>query len=188
MTLISKFVGVAALMFGAIVLPCKTFAEIANDAIGMWAFVSSINERNGTKTETYGPGARGVMVLDSSGRYAITIIAAGIPKFVSNNRTTATAEEATALVARSNAHFGTYSVNPGDKTITFKIESATFPNWNGTEQKRTLTIRGDELQYAVAASVSRRLLSSSPKPRHIQKLSSVEKFHECPQGQRARRV
>jgi hypothetical protein len=41
-------------------------------------------------------------------------------------------------------------VNPGDKTITFKIESATFPNWNGTEQKRTLTIRGDELQCDVA--------------------------------------
>ena len=37
MTLISKFVGVAAPMFGAIVLPCKTFAEIANDAIYRFA-------------------------------------------------------------------------------------------------------------------------------------------------------
>jgi hypothetical protein len=152
MTVMSKFAGVATLMLGALVLPCETFAQIANDAIGMWAFVSSINEQNGRKTETYGPGATGVMVLDSSGRYAITIIATGLPKFASNNRTTAAAEEAKAVVARSNAHFGTYSVNPGDKTITFKIESATFPNWNGTEQKRTLIIRGDELQYAVAAS------------------------------------
>jgi hypothetical protein len=118
----------------------------------MWAFVSSINEQNGRKTETYGPGATGVMVLDSSGRYAITIIAAGLPKFASNSRTTATADEAKAVVGRSNAHFGTYAMDAGDKTITFKIESATFPNWNGTEQKRTLTIRGDELQYAVTAS------------------------------------
>jgi hypothetical protein len=38
------------------------------------------------------------------------------------------------------------------EAITFKIESSTFPNWNGTDQKRTLTIRGDELQYAVTAS------------------------------------
>src|SRR5690349_1170903 len=152
MTLMNGFIGVTALMFGAIVYPCKTFAQIANDAIGMWAFVSSINEQNGRRTETYGPGATGVMVLDYSGRYAITIIAAGLPKFASNNRTTATAEEAKTVVASSNAHFGSYSVNPGDSTITFKIESATFPNWNGTEQKRTLTIRGDELQYAVAAS------------------------------------
>ena len=152
MTFVKKLAAVTALLFGAIVLPCKTFAQNANYAIGMWAFVSSINEQNGRKTETYGPGATGVMVLDSSGRYAITIIAAGLPKFASNSRTTATADEAKAVVGRSNAHFGTYSMDAGDKTITFKIESATFPNWNGTEQKRTLTIRGDELQYAVTAS------------------------------------
>jgi hypothetical protein len=152
MTLVKKLAAVTVLLFGANVLPCETFAENANGAIGMWAFVSSINEQNGRRSETYGPGATGVMVLDSSGRYAITIIAAWLPKFVSNNRTTATADEAKAVVARSNAHFGTYSMNAGDKTITFKVESATFPNWNGTEQKRTLTIRGDELLYAVTAS------------------------------------
>jgi hypothetical protein len=152
MTLVNKLAVVTVLLLGAIVLPRTTLAQNANDAIGMWAFVSSLNEQNGRKTETYGPGATGVMVLDSSGRYAITIIAAGLPKFASNNRTTATADEAKAVVGRSNAHFGTYSMNAGDKTITFKIESATFPNWNGTEQKRTLTIRGDELQYAVTAS------------------------------------
>ena len=152
MTLVNKLAVVTVLLLDAIVLPCTTFAQTANDALGMWAFVSSLNEQDGRKTETYGPGATGVMVLDSSGRYAITIIAAGLPKFASNNRTTATADEAKAVVARSNAHFGTYSMNAGDKTITFKIESATFPNWNGTEQKRTLTIRGDELQYAVTAS------------------------------------
>ena len=152
MTLVNKLAVVTVLLLGAIVLPCTTFAQTANDALGMWAFVSSLNEQNGRKTETYGPGATGVMVLDASGRYAITIIAAGLPKFSSNSRTTTTADEAKAVVARSNAHFGTYFMNAGDKTITFKIESATFPNWNGTEQKRTLTIRGDELQYAVTAS------------------------------------
>lgn len=152
MTLVNKLAVVTVLLLGTTLLPCTTFAQNASDAIGMWAFVSSLNEQNGRKTETYGPGATGVMVLGASGRYAITIIAAELPKFASNNRTTATADEAKAVVARSNAHFGTYSMNAGDKTITFKIESATFPNWNGTEQKRTLTIRGDELQYAVTAS------------------------------------
>src|SRR5262249_38177861 len=107
MALINNLVGMAALMFGAIVLPCTAFAEMANDAIGTWTFVSSINEQNGRKSETYGPGATGVMILDSGARYAITIIAAGLPKFASNNRSTATAEEAKVVIARSNAHFGT---------------------------------------------------------------------------------
>jgi hypothetical protein len=131
MNLTNKFAARAVLLTVAIVLPSKTFAQSVHDAIGMWLFVSSINEQNGRKTETYGPGASGVMMLDSTGRYSITIIAAALPKFVSNNRTTATADEAKAVVAGSNAHFGIYSINPGDETITFKIESATFPNGTG---------------------------------------------------------
>jgi hypothetical protein len=127
-------------------------AETAQEVVGTWTFVSSINEQNGRKSDTYGPGAAGVMVLDASGRYTVTIIAADLPKFASNNRASATAEESKAVVAKSNAHFGTYSVNAGEKTITFNIESATFPNWNGSVQKRNLVVHGDELQYAVAAS------------------------------------
>jgi hypothetical protein len=38
-----------------------------------------------------------------------------------------------------------------DKIITFKIETSTFPNWDGIEQKRPFTITGDELQYTVPA-------------------------------------
>src|SRR5215813_2590943 len=44
------------------------------------------------------------------------------------------------------------AVNAADKTITFKIETATFPNWDGTEQKRAFTVTGDELTYTVPAA------------------------------------
>jgi len=68
------------------------------------------------------------------------------------NRTTAIPEENKAIVGGSLTHFGTLSVNAADKTFTFKIETATFPNWDGTEQKRPFTITGDELKYTVAAA------------------------------------
>jgi Lipocalin-like domain len=44
------------------------------------------------------------------------------------------------------------AVNDADKTITFHIETSTFPNWNGTEQKRPFTVTGDELKWTTAAS------------------------------------
>jgi hypothetical protein len=28
-----------------------------------------------------------------------------------------------------------------------KVEFSTFPNWNGTEQKRTIVISGDEMKW-----------------------------------------
>jgi hypothetical protein len=37
---------------------------------------------------------------------------------------------------------GTCVVNATDKTLTFKVEMSTFPNWNGTEQKRLLAAGG----------------------------------------------
>ena len=63
-----------------------------------------------------------------------------------------TAEENKAAVQSNIAHFGTYSVNESDKTITFHIDTSTFPNWNGTEQKRPVTVTGDELKWATPAS------------------------------------
>jgi Lipocalin-like domain len=42
-------------------------------------------------------------------------------------------------------------VNEADKSITFRIETSTYPNFNGTEQKLAFTLVGDELTYTVPA-------------------------------------
>ncbi len=126
-------------------------AQSASDMVGTWTLVSSITERDGKKSDQFGPGAKGMMSLDASGRFMLTIIGADLPQFASNNRATGTPEENKAVVGKSIALFGSYLVNPTDKTITLKIESSTFPNWNGTEQKRSvITVTGDELKYMTA--------------------------------------
>jgi hypothetical protein len=51
-------------------------------------------------------------------------------------------------VGGSLAHFGTYAVNEADKSFTFRVESATFPNWDNTDQKRSFVITGDEFKYS----------------------------------------
>jgi hypothetical protein len=61
-----------------------------------------------------------------------------------------TPEEVQAVVAGSVAHFGSYTVD--GKDIVFRVETSTYPNWNGTLQKRTFTVAGDELKYGDAAS------------------------------------
>jgi len=56
----------------------------------------------------------------------------------SNNRLTCTPEEYAAIMRRSLAVFGDYSINEEKKTITYKIVSATYPNWQGEAQERTI--------------------------------------------------
>jgi hypothetical protein len=82
----------------------------------------------------------------------IVITRADLPKFAGNGRDKGTTEENKAVVQGSIAHFGKIVVNEADKTLTFQVENATYPNWNGMSQKRSFTVSGDELKYHVPAT------------------------------------
>ena len=129
--------------------PTGASAQSAADVVGTWMFVSSIRDSDRGKIDTYGAGAQGMMTLDSGGRYSITIIGANLPKFASGAVFRGTAEENAAVLGRSNAHFGTYFVNPADTTITFNTERGTFPNGDGSTQKRKFVMSDNELTYVI---------------------------------------
>jgi len=139
------------LFLGVVLAAGDACAQTTKDLAGTWALVSTVTEQGGNKTDAFGPHPKGILAVDLNGRYVLAIARADLPKVASNNRTTATPEENQAIVGGSITHFGTLSVNAADKTITFKIETATFPNWDGTEQKRPFTLTGDELTYTVPA-------------------------------------
>jgi hypothetical protein len=136
---------------------CATIAsaQSASDLVGTWMLVSSVTEKDGVRTEQFGSGAKGRLTLDDDSHFMLTIIGPALPQFASNNRAGGTAEENKAVVSKSIAMIGNYSVNTADKTLTFKVESATFPNWNGTEQRR-LIANGDqdELKYITPTASS----------------------------------
>ena len=99
----------------------------------------------GSKVRHFGPNPKGLLVFTDDGRFIYLLSRADLPKFASNNRTTGTPEENTAVVQGSVSTFGTYSL--ADKTLTIKVEHSTFPNWIGTDQQRTITITGDEMKW-----------------------------------------
>jgi hypothetical protein len=121
-------------------------ATSAKQLIGHWTLVSNVNEKDGKKTEVFGPNPKGLFIFDSSGRYAILIFRANLPKIASNSRETATGEEYKAIVQGSLAHFGTYKVNEKEGSFVIQPQGSTFPNWLGADQLRKFTITGDELK------------------------------------------
>ena len=128
----------------------KTLQE---QLIGTWKYVSVDTVRpDGSREPMYGPNPQGLVIFDSNGRYALVNARSDLAKFASNNRTQGTAEENKAVVQGSIAHFGRFTVNEADRTITFRIEASTFPNWNGIEQKRPFTLTGDEVKWTTPAS------------------------------------
>ena len=145
--------GMLGLLFLGVVLAAGAVcAQPAKDLVGTWTLVSVVTEQGGTKTDTYGPNPKGILMVDANGRYVITFARADLPKVASNNRTTGTPEENKVIVGGSLFHFGTVAVNAADKTLTFKIETSSFPNWDGIEQKRPFTVTGDELKFTAPAA------------------------------------
>ena len=146
-----KIRSVIALVGLTISFAVPTFGQQANGVVGAWTLVSITLEQDGKKTDFYGPNPQGQLMYDANGRLSVIITRSDLPKFAANNRETGTAEENKAIVQGSIAYFGTYTVSETDKTISYHIESSTFPNWNGVDRKASFNISGDELSIQVVS-------------------------------------
>ncbi len=121
---------------------------LAEQLVGAWIYVSvDTVQPDGSRTPMYTATPRGMAMFDRAGRYVLLTARPDLPKFASNNRMNATAEEYKAVSQGAIAHFGRYTVDEAAKTITFRIDTSTFPNWNGAEQTRPFTLNGDELKW-----------------------------------------
>jgi hypothetical protein len=121
----------------------------ANPFVGTWKVVSILD---GDNAPVFGPNSRGMMILAPDGHYTTVQTRADLPRFVSNNRQTGTADENQAIVRGSLATFGRYSVDPAAGVLTMTVEGSTWPAWVGDEQKRKFTLQGDELRWQTITS------------------------------------
>jgi Lipocalin-like domain len=149
---------VVSIMMAGVTLPSTgaMSQSFKDQLIGHWTFVSSIDtNRDGTKTNRFGPNAKGVVMFDASGRFSFFVSRADIPKFAINNVNQGTAEENKAVVQGMIAFYGTWSVDEGSKTLITNVEAASFPNLSGGTQRRTITsLTADELKYTNASTTA----------------------------------
>ncbi|HEU4951365.1 MAG TPA: lipocalin-like domain-containing protein [Holophagaceae bacterium] len=134
---------------------CLAQSPVSPGLQGTWTLVRVDNlKADGSRIPLYGEHPAGLLILDASGRYILQILREGRPRFISGDKAKGTAEEYRAAVQGTNAHFGRYEVDAAAGTITFRIDHASFPNWEGTVQVRPFRLEGDELVYSVPSPTS----------------------------------
>jgi hypothetical protein len=148
-----------SLLFLGLALPGGDAAaqqkSLKEQLTGTWIIVSTDQTApDGTKHQLFGPNPKGILVLDATGQYAQIIVRPGRPKFKANNRQEGTPDENQAAVQGTTATFGTWSVDEGSKTLMVRIESGMYPNQDGTESKRPVSVSGDELKITNPATAS----------------------------------
>ena len=129
----------ALLLVAALALPTgNAAAQDATSVAGTYTPVVATS---------FGDNPRGQLILGSDGHYSLNLARATLPKIAAGARGKGTAEENKAIVGGSIFHYGKYTVDAKEKTITFNVEASTFPNWDGATFKRPFKVSGDQLTY-----------------------------------------
>jgi hypothetical protein len=133
-----------------VVLLASAFSAVAQTSpiVGAWKLAAADKLLpNGARVSDYGANPQGLIIFTANGYYSVQIYRAEQVKFVSGDKLKGTPEEYKGAVLSSSVHFGRYSVDAMNHTITFQVEKSVFPNWNGTTQVRPYELKGDELSW-----------------------------------------
>jgi len=120
---------------------------------GTWTLVAADDlHPDGSRTHGYGEAPKGRLIIDAAGRYSLQIFKSERTRFALGDKRKGSPAEYESAALGSSTHFGTVAADEATHVLTFSIDSASYPNWEGTVQKRKYELVGDELSYQVPAA------------------------------------
>jgi Lipocalin-like domain len=122
---------------------------------GTWTLAAAYEiQADGTRTTNYGEHPQGLLMVDANGRYSLQIFRPDRRKFASGVKVKGSPDEYRDAVVGSSTHTGRVRVDTAKHQLIFDIETASYPNWESTQQIRDYKFKNDTLTYSVPASAS----------------------------------
>ena len=145
----------AALLSACLFWTSAVFAGPAREMpllAGSWTLVAAdVQHPDGSRTSDYGAKPKGLLLIDGQGHYSLQIFKAERVAFHAGDKAKGTPDEYKSAVMGSSTHYGTLRIEPGRGVLVFHIEGASFPNWEGQEQRRQYELKDGVLSYRVKA-------------------------------------
>ena len=121
-----------------------------NPLAGTWTLEEAYDLlADGQRAEPYGTHPAGLLLVGPDGHYSLQIFHETRTPFASGDKWHAADAEYRAAVLGMSTHFGRIDVDMAQRTLTFRIERAAFPNWDGKAQTRPFELRDELLSYKV---------------------------------------
>lgn len=125
----------------------------AKSLVGTWSLTAADDlNPDGSRVSAYGPNPQGLLIFGADGRYSVQIFRATRIRFASGDKRQGTLDEYKDASLGMSSHFGHYAVDSAKHTLTFTIDHASFPNWDGATQTRPFTLIADDLEWRVPAA------------------------------------
>jgi len=122
----------------------------AHPLAGTWSLVAAdVLKPDGTRAHDYGESPHGRLMIDTQGHYSLQIFKSERSRFASGDKASGTPAEFESAVLGASTHFGIVTIDNVTGNLIFQIEGSSFPNWEGTQQKRRFELQGTELSYRV---------------------------------------
>jgi hypothetical protein len=122
--------------------PCIAASQgtLKEAVVGSWSLVSAIDQyEDGKKINNWG-AVKGRITFDGAGRFSQIIIGEAQPAMK-----TADPRKPDAPVV---AYFGTYTVDDATKTLSLKLDAASYSARTGTPSTSSIVIKGDTMTLA----------------------------------------
>ncbi|QDH71475.1 lipocalin-like domain-containing protein [Marilutibacter alkalisoli] len=117
---------------------------------GTWTLVAADKILpGGALARDYGEQPRGRLIVDTQGRYSLQILKSERLRFAADSKADGSTDEFKSAVMGSSTHYGTVTIDEKAGRLVFSIEGSSFPNWEGTVQRRQYKLEGRELSYQV---------------------------------------
>jgi hypothetical protein len=117
---------------------------------GTWSLVAADKILpGGALARDYGERPNGRLIVDTQGRYSLQIFKSERVRFSSDSKADGSADEFKSAVMGSSTHYGKVTIDEKAGQLVFSIEGSSFPNWEGTVQRRQYKLEGNELSYRV---------------------------------------
>lgn len=142
--------GLTFATFAGLAMPSTPSPQQESPLRGTWTLVAADKILpNGETARDYGDKPKGRLIVDAKGRYSLQIFKSERSRFAADNKADGSADEFKSAVMGSSTHYGTVTIDPKDGMVVFSIEGSSFPNWEGTVQRRQYKLDGNEFSYRV---------------------------------------
>ena len=114
--------------------------------VGSWRLVSyEGRSAAGGVTQDYGPTPQGRLMYDQGGRMSVHLLKPDRTRFASGDFLRPNPDELREAFDGYFGYYGRYTVDEEAGVVTHHVEGAAYPNYIGTEQRRTFRLEGDRL-------------------------------------------
>jgi len=109
----------------------------------------------GERRDEFGPNPEGYLCYHPAGIVSATLGDSARPPVPAGDPQSGTAGDYEKMARHFIAYAGPFSADPGNGTVTHHVDVSLFPNWQGHDQVRRVTIEGGRLSI-IASRPGRR--------------------------------